>query len=94
MDTIREAPKAASMYMLAGVLQFSAVAAWFMPPTLGSIGWQLVLIILALSAVLFGIATLLQRLLMPGRRTVFSLGVLWTGIVVSLINSILLYVST
>jgi hypothetical protein len=49
------------MYMLAGVLQFSAAAAWFMPTTISSIGWQLVLVILALSAGLFGLATLLQR---------------------------------
>lgn len=94
MDPIREAPKAASMYMLAGVLQFSAVAAWLMPSTVLSTGWQLVLVILALSAGLFGLATLLQRLLMPGQRTVFSMGVLWTGIVVSLINSVLLYISS
>ncbi|MFA5552736.1 MAG: hypothetical protein WDA03_14105 [Trueperaceae bacterium] len=61
MNPIRETPKAASMYMLAGVLQFSAAAAWFMPTTISSIGWQLVLVILALSAGLFGLATLLQR---------------------------------
>lgn len=82
------------MYMFAGVLQFSTVAAWFMPTTVLSTGWQLVLVILALTAGLFGLATLLQRLLMPDQRTVFSMRVLWTGIVVSLINSILLYFSS
>ena len=91
MDTIREAPRAATFYMLAGALQFAPVILRFAFPELASNGWLLTLAILLISAALYGLATLLQRLLMPERRTAFSLGVLWAGIAVSLINSLYWY---
>lgn len=78
----------ASVYMAVASLQFAAAVGRSLPTAVGANGWLMVLVLLVIAAVLFGIATVLQRFLMPGRRTAFSIGYFWTGIAVSLINSI------
>lgn len=88
LSTIQESPLTTSGFIFVGALQVGAVAGRFLPAAIVSNGWLLSLTILLITAVLFGIATLLQRLLMPSQRTTFSRGVLLAGIGVSLVSSI------
>ncbi len=76
-------------FMVVASLQLATVAARFLPLNVAANGLLLTAVILATAAAFFGVAILLQRILMPDRRSTFATFYFWTGILAFLTSSIL-----
>lgn len=88
MNKNQESPRLASVYMVVASMQFAAAAGRFLTMAVGS-GWWFFLVLLVITALLFGIATGLQRILMPNRRTAFAFRYFIAGLAISLLGSII-----